>query len=377
MKRCSALIFAVFFVFSLILPCYGTDAEASTQTDVLADLSAYYDFEHRPLEDILSQFRTEYGLNESNFTMGYYATGTGDSYGFQVDSFRDAATTYMVPMNMIFYDQEADGTIDGTPDSDGNYYITTYYLPDLHLYTITGDDTAMSNTMVNYLGTFRESREALSQYSDQSYTEEFYTDNVLNARYMMNVLWRIYENKDAYQKLLEDMDQAQEGWGFDLKLEDRYTVYHKFSQEDSVCNDVAIINTPQPFLLAAFSQNVGHAEEMLGALAELMTEYTLYLEERQAQGLPVYTQSQETESDSEDTPEEENTIPQEDITNTAAPSAADDEKEDGPVPVWVLILVIILAAALCFLCYRMGLVKGIELERKRIRAAKKKKQKIS
>lgn len=374
MKQCSALIFAVFFVFSLILPCYGTDAEASPQPDVLADLSAYYDFEHRPLEDILSQFRTEYGLNESNFTMGYYATGTGDAYGFQVDSFRDAATTYMVPMNMIFYDQEADGTIQGTPDSDGNYYITTYFLPDLHLYTITGDDTAMSNTMVNYLGTFRESREALSQYSDQSYTEEFYTSNVLNARYMMNVLWRIYENKDTYKDLLEDMDQAQEGWGFDLKLENAYTVYHKFSQEDSVCNDVAIINTPQPFLLAAFSQNVGHAEEMLGALAELMTEYTLYLGERQAQGLPAYTQSAEAQST--ETPEAIASAPQTDINNTAAVPAVGDEKEDGPVPVWVLILVIILAAALCFLCYRMGLVKGIEMERKRIRAAKKRKQKI-
>lgn len=372
MKRCTALILAVFFAFSLILPCYGTDDEASTQTDVLADLSAYYDFAHRPLEDILSQFRTEYGLNESNFTMGYYATGTGEAYGFQVDSFRDAATTYMVPLNMIFYDQEADGTIQGTPDSDGNYYITTYYLPDLHLYTITGDDSAMSNTMVNYLGTFRESREALTRYSDQSYTEEFYTDNVLNSRYMMNVLWHIFENQTAYSALLEDMDQAQEGWGFDLKLEDTYQVYHKFSQEGSVCNDVAIINTPQPFLLAAFSQNVGHAEEMLGALAELMTEYTLYLEERQSQGLPVYTQSLETDAQSE----AKTTVPQEETITAAVTSAAADEKEDGPVPVWVLILVMILAAALCFLCYRMGLVKGIEMERKRIRAAKKKKQKI-
>lgn len=373
MKKPAALIFAVFLIVFSILPVIATDAETSEATDVLADLSVYYDFEHRSLEDILAQFRTEYGLNESNFAMAYYATGTGASYGFQVDSYRNAATIYMVPMNMLFYDLEAASAIDGERDSAGNYYVGTYYLPDLQLYTITGDDESMSKTMEEYFGSFRDSRDALSQFSDQSYTEEFYTDNVLNIRYTMNFLWHLYENQSAYEGLLEDLEQAYVGWGFDLKLENQYQVYHKFSQEDNICNDVAIVMTPQPFLLSAFSQNVGHAEEMLGALAELMAEYTVYLGERQAQGLPAYTPSQETAA--EVTPDP--AAPAEEIPNeqTAAVPAAQKE-EDGPVPVWVLILVVIIAAALCFLCYRMGLVKGIEMERKRIRAAKKKKQKI-
>lgn len=373
MKKLAALIFAVFLIVFSICPVAATDAEASVETDVLADLSLYYDFEHRSLDEVLEQFRIEYGLNESNFAMAYYATGTGDSYGFQVDSYRDAATTYMVPMNMIFYDLEAANAIDGERDGEGNYYVGTYYLPDLQLYTITGDDEAMSKTMVSYFGSFRESREALTQFSDQSYTEEYYTENVLNIRYAMNFLWHIYENRTAYQGLLEDLDQAYVGWGFDLKLENRYQVYHKFSQEDSICNDVAIVMTPQPFLLSAFSQNVGHAEEMLGALSELMAEYTIYLGERQAQGLPAYTPSEEAAPEATQDP----AAPAEDVPDvqTAAVPAAQKE-EDGPVPVWVLILVIILAAALCFLCYRMGLVKGIEMERKRIRAAKKRKQKI-
>lgn len=372
MKKLTALILAVFLAFSLTLPAFGADAESSEQTDVLADLAAYYDFEHRPLSDIMEQFRVEYGLSENNFAMAYYATGTGESYGFQVDSYRDAAATYMLPLNIVFYDLEAADAIDGTKDSEGEYYIGTYYLPFMYNYTITDDDDSMGKTMKDYLGSYREYKETLTQFSDQEYTEEYYTENVFNIRYMMNVLWRIYENQETYSQLLDYMNKAYEGWGFDLNLETRYNVAHKFSQSGSVCNDVAIINTPQPFLLAAYSQNVGHAEEMLGSLAELLTEYTLYLSERQAQGLPAYTPTTDTET-AEDGQEEAAAPAEAEQTTIAAANAAQEE-EEGPVPVWVLILVIILAAVLVVLAYMRGLVKGAEMERKRIRAVRKKKQ---
>lgn len=371
MKKRTALIFVVFLVFSLSLPGYAGDTDASVAPDVLSDLSVYYDFEHHSLADILSQFRTEYGLTETNFAMAYYATGTGDQYGFQVDSYRNAAATELLPLNMLFYDLEAAGAIDGEKDSTGNYYIGSYYLPDLYTYTITDDDEAMAKTLRSYLGSYRDGRELLTQFSNQSYTEEYYTENVLNIRYMMNVLWRIYENQSTYARLLEDMDKAYPGWGFDLHLEVAYQVYHKFSQQDNVCNDVAIINTPQPFLLAAYTENVGHAEEMLGALAELMTQYTLYLEERQAMGLPAYSPSVEEPEEVSPTP-----VLDQPVINTTSAAAAAPEEEEGPVPIWVLILVLVIALALCVLCYRIGLVRGIETERKRLRAARKKKQQL-
>ncbi len=371
MKKLTALILAVFLVFSLTLPAYATDAESSDQTDVLDDLAAYYDFEHRSLADIMEQFRLEYGLSENNFAMAYYATGTGDSYGFQVDSYRDAGATYMLPLNIIFYDLEAEDAIDGTKDGKGNYYIGTYYLPYMYNYTITDDDPSMAKTMKDYLGSYREYREALTRFSEQEYTEEYYTENVLNIRYMMNVLWYIYENQETYPDLLGYMKAGYEGWGFDLLLEETHDVAHKYSEEDSVCNDVAIIYTEQPFLLAAYSQNVGHAEEMLGALAELLAEYTAYLTERQALGLPAYVLTETAQS--EDAEAETEAVSEAAETTQAAANAALEE-EEGPVPVWVLILVIILAVVLAALAYMRGLVKGAEMERKRIRATRKKKQ---
>lgn len=361
MRRFSAAVLALLWVLLLCVPVSAADTSTADEAHPLDDLATYYDFEHRPLEDIMEQFRTEYGLDENNFAMGYYATGTGDAYGFQVDSYRDAGYTYMLPLNVVFYDLDALGTF----DADANY-VGTYYLPYLYEYTINGSDTAMAKTMWSYLGEYREYRQILTQFSDQVYTEEYYSENVFNIRYMMNVLWHIYKNATDYTDLLGFMGEAYQGDAFDLHLEDIYNVAHKYSGEDGIYNDVGIIYTREPFLLAAFSQNVGHAEEMLGALSELMAEYTEYLTDRKAQGLPAYTAT-ETEAPAEET-----------VAMAVTPAPAkeqEEEKEDGPVPVWVLILVIILAVILVIAAYMKGLVKGASMERQRIRqAARKKKQ---
>lgn len=363
MRKLSAAMLTLLWILLLCVPVAATDEASMQETDVLADLSVYYDFEHRPLEDIMAQFRTEYGLDENNFAMGYYATGTGDSYGFQVDSYRDAGYTYMLPLNVVFYDLDAQGEFDATVD-----YVGTYYLPYLYTYTITDSDTAMAKTMRDYLGDYREYRKILTQFSNQEYTEEYYSENVFNIRYIMNVLWHIYENSETYADLLEDMGEAYPGDAFDLNLENRYNVAHKYSGEDGVYNDVGIIYTQEPFILAAFSQNIGHAEEMLGALSELLAEYTEYLTDRKAQGLPAYT-SIATEAPTE----EDAAIPAAAVTDNSAP-ATEDEEEDGPVPVWVLILVIILAVILAIFAYTKGLVNGAKMERQRIKQAARKKQ---
>lgn len=370
MKKLTALILVAFLVFSMILPVAATDTESSNETDILADLAAYYDFEHCSLDEIMTRFRTEYGLDENNFAMGYYATGTGDSYSFQVDSYREAAATYMLPLNIVFYDLEAAEAIDGKQDAEGEYYVGTYYLPYMYNYTITDDDESMGKTMKDYLGDYREYREVLTQFSVQEYTEEYFTENVFNVRYMMNVLWHIYANSERYSELLDYMGKAYPGYAFDWLLEERYNVAHKYSEEGDVCNDVAIIYTPQPFILAAFTQNVGHAEEMLGALAELLAEYTLYLGERQAQGLPAYIseagEQPEADPNAPEADPESETVPD----TTTVPNTVQN-KEDGPVPIWLFILVIVLAIALIIFAYMRGLVNGAKMERNRIQAARK------
>lgn len=366
MKRLFALMLALILMFLFSAPALATDAEAeeavsiAEEVDELDDLAAFYDFEHTSLEDIMARFRAEFGLNENNFAMGYYATGTGDAYGFQVDDFRNAGYSYMVPLNMIYYDKINAGELE---EED---YVGTYYIPYLKKYTIVDSDTAMAVTMQQELGDYRTYKEALTQYSpDQEYTEEYYSGNYLNIRYVMNVLYHLYNHQTDYEDLIAYMQEAGQTYYFAL-YKDRFAVAHKYSEEDGIYNDIAIIYTPEPFLLAAYSQDVGHAENMMGRLAELMTEYTLYLSERKSQGLPAYTPLT-GEPTEEQTAEAENPA-----VEIPADIPAETEKEEGPVPVWVLILVIIVAIAAVILAYMKGLVNGAKMERSRIQTARKK-----
>lgn len=361
MKKPTAALLALLFILTLCFPAFAGDD--ASETDVLADLSVYYDFEHRPLDEIMSLFRTEYGLDENNFAMAYYATGTGDSYGFQVDSYRDAGYTYMVPLNILLYDRENAGEI----RSDD--YVGTYYIPYLHKYTLTDSDVPMAKTMWKDLGDYREYREIITQFSNQSYTEEYYSENVFNVRYLMNVLWHLYENPKDYEEMLQIMGEANPGDAFDMHLENKYNVVHKYSGEDGIYNDMGIIYTSEPFILVVLSQNVGHAEEMLGSLSELLAEYTEYLTARKAQGLPAYT----PEAPVEASPDEAAST----VVSDTVPEKSKQE-EEGPVPVWVLIVVVILAIALAVFAYMKGLVNGAKLERNRAKQTawlKKKKQK--
>lgn len=366
MKRLFALMLALIFIFLYSVPALAADAEpeeaavSAEEPDELDDLATFYDFEHTSLEEIMARFRTEFGLNENNFAMGYYATGTGDAYGFQVDDFRDAGYTYMVPLNLIYYDKINAGEL---KDDD---YVGTYYIPYLKKYTIVDSDTAMAATMQQEIGDYRAYKEALTQYSpDQEYTEEYYTGNYLNIRYIMNVLYHIYNHQKDYEDLIAYMQEAGETYYFSL-YKDRFAVAHKYSEEGGIYNDIAIIYTPEPFLLAAFCQDVGHAENMMGRLAELMTEYTLYLSERKSQGLPAYTPLTSEASGDQEAEALSPTV------EAPATPPAETEKEEGPVPVWVLILVIIVAIAAVILAYMKGLVNGAKMERSRIQTARKK-----
>lgn len=366
MKRLFALMLALIFCFLFSVPALSADTEteaapaSAVEPDELDDLATFYDFEHTSLEDIMARFRAEFGLNENNFAMGYYATGTGDAYGFQVDDFRDAGYTYMVPLNLIYYDKINAGELEKED------YVGTYYIPYLKKYTIVDSDTAMATTMRQEIGDYRAYKEALTQYSpDQEYTEEYYTGNYLNIRYIMNVLYHIYNHQKDYEDLIAYMQEAGQTYYFAL-YKDRFAVAHKYSEEDGIYNDIAIIYTPEPFLLAAYSQDVGHAENMMGRLAELMTEYTLYLSERKTQGLPAYTPL------TGEVPEGPGAEAENPTAEIPAQIPAETEKEEGPVPVWVLILVIIVAIACIVLAYMKGLVNGAKMERSRIRTAQKK-----
>ena len=274
MKKISAAVLAVVWILLFLLPV--TAAELVTEQDSPVNpLAAEYNFKSQDLEGVLAQFREENGLHEGNFSMSCYVTGTGELHSFAGDAYRVAASTYKLPLNMVYYDRERNGEI------SSESYIDGWYLPTMHYETIVNSNNDMAIAMLYNLGSFRRYREILTQFCDQDYPSEYYADNNINSDYMLSVLWRLYTEAENYTELLENMKIAARGQYFQLYQTD-YDIAHKYGYFEGAVNDVGIIYTPEPVLAAVLTENVYGAEQLLGELAELLTEYSLYHTERKA-----------------------------------------------------------------------------------------------
>ncbi len=279
MKQISAAVMAVVWMFLLTLSVTAADVvytQDSSSSASTSEIAIEYDFEHRTLEEILAQFRAEHNLSESNFSMSCYITGTKELISFAGDTFRVAASTYKLPLNMVYYDMERTGEI------SSERYIDGYYLPTMHYETIVNSDNDMAISMLYNLGSFRQYREIMTQFYDQEYPLEYYSGNNINSDYMLAVLWKLYCNAEDYPELLDNLKIAARGQYFQLYQGD-YEIAHKYGYYEGAINDVGIIYTPEPVLVAAYTENVGYAESKLGHLAELLTEYSLYHTEKKAQ----------------------------------------------------------------------------------------------
>lgn len=264
MKRLLWLVLAMVLMTGA---AFGADNGAAPPE--ITETGAYYDFEHQNLEQVLEQFREEEGLTEDNASLSCYMTGTRELVSFAGDVFRVAASTYKLPLNMVYYDMEREGEI--SPES----YIDGYFLPTLHYETIVNSNNDMAIAMLYHLGSFWQYREIMTQFYDQDYPNEYYADNNINSDYMLAVLWRLYCRADQYEQLLEHMKIAARGQYFQLYQGD-YEIAHKYGYFEGAINDVGIIYTPEPVLVAAYTQDVSWAEDKLGRLAQVLTEYSLY-----------------------------------------------------------------------------------------------------
>lgn len=264
MKRLFPLLLSLILMLNLILPVSATEQEI-----YLSPLAEKYGLLEHSLSEIMDQFMAEYGLDSDNFSMCYYATGSGEYYGFAETTYRVAASLYKLPLNMYYYDLEWDGKL----SSDS--YIDGYYLPNMHYETIVNSNNDMAISMLYNLGTFRQYREKMTKYCDMEYANAYYADNNINAWYMLSTLGVLYQNPEKYEALTENMKKAAKGQYFQRYVTD-YEIAHKYGYFEGAINDCGIIYTPEPFLLTAFTVDKTYGDSILGRLCELLTEYTNY-----------------------------------------------------------------------------------------------------
>lgn len=237
----------------------------------LLSAPVYAEYCPQSAQEVIETFMAENGLTEQNFSISYYNTVTGEAYAFNDEKFSIAASTYKLPLNMYFYEMERDGMISGDTIIGG----TGKTLDEIHEMSIVHSNNEVSEVLMYYWGDHTTYKNHMRKYF--SMTEEeidplYYQGNFYCVRMMMDTLRYLYENRDQFSELLEYMRMAAPDAYFKLGVKE-FPVAHKYGEVQWFMNDTAIIYTPQPFLLAVYTQNVCN-QEILGEVAARLAAYT-------------------------------------------------------------------------------------------------------
>lgn len=260
--------------------CAEVNLQITTYT-LHADISAH------SVEELIQTFIKEKGLSKSTFGFFYYSPSDQEEYIYNEDTLFNAASTIKVPLNMLYYDRLAQGeiqadttiTLNASDVEEGDGETIVRYkvnqaipLSFLQEQSIVNSDNTATNMLIKGLGGFSTFRKMLCMYDEQAYSSRFYTENVINMRYMLSVLQHLYEHSHKYPTLIENMKKASEGEYLHKSTED-FEIAQKYGLFDSYVHTIGIVYTPNPYLVGIYTNNLINGEDIIVELNEWLIAY--------------------------------------------------------------------------------------------------------
>lgn len=277
------------------------------------------DFTAESLDEVMARYIAGRGLTEDSFAMGWYDFATGSEWFFNGDAFMVAGSMYKLPLNMVYADKLASGDI--SADDMAGVYTVERAMELSIVYSDNAAADALHSAL--HLGQ-HDYRLLLSQYSgldESELPEEYFTDNRISARFMINTLVYLYDNSALYDTVIAHMKAAHPGRYFKKSGSD-YEIAHKYGYFQGELDDCGIVYSPRPFALVVFTNKVRGGEDILAELCALMTDYSLYLSSLPE---PQYTPPPEPSASPGPPPELPEPEPEPEVT--AAPAAEADSAE--------------------------------------------------
>lgn len=176
-----------------------------------------------------------------------------------------AASIYKLPLAMLYYDKVNDGeyTLDSTFTYSGYMHedagvVSSSYgigsqipLSDLLDDLIEYSDNDAGHILYENLGGWKEYKEAMTKYTD-SISENYYTeDNVSTANTMNDVVTYLYEHKEDYKDLIENMEKAEPGEYLDRDTQ--LSMPQKYGMYDSALNSVGFVECNTPYSIVVLT----------------------------------------------------------------------------------------------------------------------------
>ena len=232
------------------------------------------DFARESLGDVIERYLTEKKLQNARFLIGWRDLESGEEWFRGGDTFMEAASTYKLPLAMVYADKIAAGEL--TEDDK----IGQYRLGDaLKVMLIDSNNFAAQRLRDNLSRDFVEYREMLVPYGGldaDTLPKGFYTANQFSPRFLINTLQTLHDNSDTYALVLDYMKQARQDSFLSL-YSGEIEVAHKYGSDENFVCDTGIVYAERPFLITVMTYGVGDAMHRIAEIGRIAMDYAEYL----------------------------------------------------------------------------------------------------
>lgn len=230
------------------------------------------------IEDEITEFISEQGLNASNFSMSYLNLVNGESYSFNPKAYRPVGKLRFLPTHMYFYEEETKGTFEPTIKGAPEFTISGMTLEECRYHSIILSEDSVSEKMQAQIGNTSQYLELINQrYGMQdpdSLPKEYWNGKVLSAEFLMNCIQIVSARPELYKGLMSNYRLVQKADAF-ANGTVAYPIVQIRSESDGYITAIAEVSAAQNFLLVASIKTSAGGDEVLGDLNKLICNYIL------------------------------------------------------------------------------------------------------
>lgn len=238
----------------------------------------------RELTALVESFMGERGLSNRSFSLGFWYSGTDESWYYNGDAWFYPASMYKVPLIMLLSERVKNGEL--TQETEiGGYPVST-----IEEYILTYSNNDWAHTIRAWFGGDEVWRQDARQYAtltEDEYDPDYMQYCYFSNRYMTEVMRTLFTESERFPNVIECLLEAEPSHFFRRNMEGRFRIAQKYGSYtegngDDYNNATGIIYTENPCIVTVMTRNVSNYETVIAEAGELLTEYALQLDNRLA-----------------------------------------------------------------------------------------------
>lgn len=221
----------------------------------------------------LSKLMAKNGLNESNFSFGYYDILRDFECYCNRDMLFEPYQAIKFPLAYLYYNEYQGGKYSNSSVIGGKKFL------EIFTESLTDDKTNATDALIQKYGGVSKVKSEFQALTKTRVPKDFYSTTKLNSNYCIDFLklyYRAakYNSSDFRTLLVEPLKEFTPG-KYSEKYITKYRITHRygFSEADSAAVDMGVVKTEYPFLFIVSVEGVDNAEDVLAEVMRYIYEF--------------------------------------------------------------------------------------------------------